>query len=437
MSGSKAAGPSSNPLDASARSASTEPAARTIRQRVRDQYEQYPYPPRAPLGSRPVTAFGLMDYVQHVLWPGRPNLRGLRVLDAGCGTGYTAARVAHDYPEAEVVGIDLSEASLAAARAYADELGVGDNLTLQRLSIEDAGALDGRFDYIIASGVLHHLADPNAGLSALADKLSPTGGFGIMVYATYGRQPIYMVQDLLGRLAGEEPLEARVGLARKLLGAWPETHPFRAKDWMDMTWEDDAGLVDLLLHSQDRSYTVPEVLSMLGSAGLRLERFYDPFAYAPSTYAADPDIARVVSSRPAAEQATIAELLHGAMRKHAFFATRTSYQPVHVAPEGLVLMALRPKRSPVFDWEGAQQEKGNQGQLVVRRHAFDAVRAVELSAWKALVVGLCGGDRTTEAIFAMPEVRANVPGPTLGEKLDSYGRFMEQMAAIGLLLFDL
>jgi hypothetical protein len=182
---------------------------------------------------------------------------------------------------------------------------------------------------------------------------------------------------------------------------------------------------------------VPEVLSLLDGAGLRLEQFHNPYIYTPASYTTDPDLVRVMSSLPAAEQATIAELLHGAMSRHTFFATRTSYQPVHVALEGLVLMALRPKRSPVFDWEGAQHPKGNKRQLVVRRRAFDTPLAVELSAWKTLVVGHCDGDRTAEAIFAMPDVRANVPGTNLDKKLDSYGRFMEQMAAFGLLMFDL
>ena len=77
------------------------------------------------------------------------------------------------------MGIDLSETSLAAARTYAERLGVGDNLTLRRLAIEDASALNGQFDYVIASGVLHHLADPDAGLRALASVLAPTGGLGV------------------------------------------------------------------------------------------------------------------------------------------------------------------------------------------------------------------------------------------------------------------
>ena len=125
------------------------------------------------------------------------------------------------------------------------------------------------------------------------------------------------------------------------------------------------------------------------------------------------------------------------MRKHMFFATRASYEPVHLAPEGLVLMGLRPKRSPVFDWEGAEPAKGHKRQLTVRQHPFDQPRAVELNAWKALVIDSCDGVRTAQTVFAMPEVHAGIPGATLEQKLDSYGSFMEQMAATGVLLFDL
>src|SRR5215475_13785883 len=81
-----------------------------IRQRVREQYERFPYPPPLTRRQKRFDAFAAMDYVQHVLWPGRRDLRGIRVLDAGCGTGHTALAIAEKYPEIEVVGIDLSEA---------------------------------------------------------------------------------------------------------------------------------------------------------------------------------------------------------------------------------------------------------------------------------------------------------------------------------------
>ena len=44
---------------------------------------------------------------------------------------------------------------------------------------------------------------------------------GLMLYATYGRQGVYMVQDVLRRLVGAEALPDQVTFARKLLADWP------------------------------------------------------------------------------------------------------------------------------------------------------------------------------------------------------------------------
>jgi hypothetical protein len=59
--------PSGSSPERPARASSPDPAASAIRQRVRDQYERYPYPPPAEFRSRMVAAFGLLDYVRHVL----------------------------------------------------------------------------------------------------------------------------------------------------------------------------------------------------------------------------------------------------------------------------------------------------------------------------------------------------------------------------------
>ena len=53
------------------------------------------------------------------------------------------------------------------------------------------------FDQIVCTGVLHHLADPDVGLSALRSVLKPDGAMQLMVYAPYGRTGIYMLQDIL------------------------------------------------------------------------------------------------------------------------------------------------------------------------------------------------------------------------------------------------
>ena len=143
------------------------------------------------------------------------------------------------------------------------------------------------------------------------------------------------------------------------------------------------GVVDLLLHAQDRSYTVPQLFELLDDADLRLERFYDPPVYEPRNYAQHPDVVRAVSTLAERERATIAELLHGRMAKHIFFATHTSYTPRHVEPKGLPLLTLRPRRSPLFDWTPLTDTQGARpATLVVREHRFDfQYRSLSSTAW--------------------------------------------------------
>jgi SAM-dependent methyltransferase len=379
-----------------------------------------------------------MDYVQHVLWPGRRDLRGIRVLDAGCGTGHTALAIARRYPEIEVVGIDLSEAALATAQAQARRLRVGSNLTLRQLAIEEAGQLDGQFDYVVASGVLHHLEDPATGLQALADLLTPWGGLGIMVYGTYGRQGVYMVQDLIRRLAGTQDLTARVAMTRELLTRWPPYHPFAPGRCGELGWEGNVGLVDLLLHAHDQSFTVPEIFDWLEGARLRLERFYDPPVYNPLSYLTQPGLAGAAAALPTDEQAALAELLHGRMVKHMLFATRATYEPPRVNPRGLQLLPLRPRRSPLFDWKRATARRGQPDEpLVVREHPFDVLgRSLRLESWQARVIGECDGERTARQILDLPEIKAGVPGHAAHEKLLVYVAFVEYLAAQLVLLLE-
>ncbi|MBK6664396.1 MAG: hypothetical protein IPG47_17145 [Thermoflexaceae bacterium] len=72
----------------------------------------------------------------------------------------------------------------------------------------------------------------------------------------------------------------------------------------------------MLLHSTDRAYTVPQVHEWLASAGMRLARFIMPMLYNPSFYSATLDVSAL--DEPSRQAA--AELLHGRMQKHSFFA---------------------------------------------------------------------------------------------------------------------
>lgn len=99
---------------------------------------------------------------------------GHRVLDAGCGTGIDALRMAVKVgPEGHVFGVDLSHAMIETAIANAASLGLpvtfrqGD---LYRLDFED-----NFFDRCRSDKTFQHLADPKAALKELVRVTKPGG----------------------------------------------------------------------------------------------------------------------------------------------------------------------------------------------------------------------------------------------------------------------
>jgi magnesium protoporphyrin O-methyltransferase len=90
---------------------------------------------------------------------------GERVLDAGCGSGRYS--VAFAERGAEVVGIDISPAMLALARARADERGVAGRCRFVLADL-DADVPGAPFDTVLAVGLLDYYADAGAVLARLA-----------------------------------------------------------------------------------------------------------------------------------------------------------------------------------------------------------------------------------------------------------------------------
>jgi SAM-dependent methyltransferase len=82
-----------------------------------------------------------------------------RVLDFGCGVGHAAGRLAAEFPEAEILGIDTSAPALErASQVYASP----------RISFRplDGFAEENAFDLCYVNGVFHHI-EPEARVGAI------------------------------------------------------------------------------------------------------------------------------------------------------------------------------------------------------------------------------------------------------------------------------
>ncbi len=96
---------------------------------------------------------------------------GMRVLDAGCGTG-EALRWLSDAvaPDGTVIGIELAGAHAGAARAAAPE-----GILVLQADVQNPPLAAGSFDLIWSVNTINHLRQPLAGAQGLVTLLRPGG----------------------------------------------------------------------------------------------------------------------------------------------------------------------------------------------------------------------------------------------------------------------
>ena len=106
---------------------------------------------------------------------------GLRVLDAGCGTGASTAALVDVAPKAEIVAVDASAGMLAQAAAKSWPPSV----TFVESRIEDLAqaGVRGPFDGILAAYLVRNLADRDEQLQRFRALLRPGGTLAVHEYS--------------------------------------------------------------------------------------------------------------------------------------------------------------------------------------------------------------------------------------------------------------
>jgi SAM-dependent methyltransferase len=251
-----------------------------VTRRVADQYREWPYPDWSRVAAVPGTT---IPQLVEKLDGGRPS--GLPVagelLIAGCGTGREAAINAMRFPDARITAIDVSETSLAYAAERCRALGLG-GIGFRLLDLHRVETLGKAFDYIVASGVLHHLPDPEAGWARLAAVLRPGGAMQVMVYSKIARLNVRAAQSFIADLRDRPVTDDLLREVRQRLIEKGRRFIAGSSDFYTL-----AGVHDLLVHRHEDPFDVPRIVRALDSLGLELLAFDLPTPFDRAAYRKD------------------------------------------------------------------------------------------------------------------------------------------------------
>lgn len=308
---------------------------------VRAQYEDYPFPLRDPGDESKrlvVTEQDSLGKLNHYCFGGRQDFgNGFRVLVAGGGTGDHTIFLAEQLREydASVTYIDISRASLSVAKERGRIRNLS-NIDWHHGSLLDIASLGlAPFDLISCTGVLHHLPEPERGIEALRAVLAPHGAMSLMLYGRTGRSAVYASQELM-RLVNEGVTDPKLRTqhARAMVQCLPESNwLLRGGDPRKIQTEyvdDESNLYDVLLHEQDRAYSVPEVYEFLAGAHLELIEFTSFFSeppccrfmYDPLSWIIDREVKSHVAGMSLPQRQAIAEAMSCVLTCHAFYAAQ-------------------------------------------------------------------------------------------------------------------
>ena len=408
------------------------PAVTNVAEEVRNFYDRYPYPPAVESLDtyRQTWRDPARRRADHYLfWPDRAYREDLSILVAGCGTSQ-AAKHALRWPEAQVTGIDVSATSVRCTEELKRRYDLA-NLQVYQLPIDRLSDLGKTFDQIVCTGVLHHLEDPDAGLASLRSVLKQDGAMHLMVYATYGRTGIYMLQEFCRRTgirATDEGIRDLIAALRML----PAGHPLENLLRQAPDFQEETALADALLHPQDHAYSVPQFFDFIQRGQMKFGRWVRQAPYSSScgVMAHLPEATRI-TGLPLVEQYVIAELFRGTMVRHSAIVYRDD-QSASVPPIGFtgnVWLQYVPIRMSETICLQERLPRGADAVLINQTHSYKDLFMVLNHAEKRLFDAI-DGHRTIGEILATSLPREKQSG------LEMSRAFFERLWSHDQVVFD-
>ena len=153
-------------------------------------YDEVPYPPY----SFPATHIARLAAIGRIFSLPTADPRKARVLELGCGSGVNLLAMAQLYPEAELVGIDISSSHIRLADEARSATGLGNAWFIQG-DVAQLGEDLGTFDYIIAHGLYSWVpAEVRESILHLCEERLQPGG---VAYISYNCLPGWRMRGAL------------------------------------------------------------------------------------------------------------------------------------------------------------------------------------------------------------------------------------------------
>jgi len=286
-----------------------------------EQYNNYIYPkPTENLSDEWIkkNRFQICDpnYCWHRLWPEKPySTKRLDILIAGCGSDQ-AAILAKCNPNHSFVGIELSENSLKHEKKLIRENKI-ENLKLYHDDFRSV-KFKNKFDYIISSGVIHHLDDPGTGLKYFNQNLKDEGVIYIMVYGDKKSYATNQVKQLFKKLNLKQNQES-INFVMSTIKKLNNLHPAKvfAETEIKQDLNHPSGVVDFFLHKKENFFSIKELVKLLNKNGLIIKNVANGRIKPLTKFFTDAplDIKEKINSLPVEDKLEISQILNWNDRK--------------------------------------------------------------------------------------------------------------------------
>jgi tetratricopeptide (TPR) repeat protein/2-polyprenyl-3-methyl-5-hydroxy-6-metoxy-1,4-benzoquinol methylase len=245
-----------------------------VSERVRDQYEQNPYPRwvKMPVNE---PALHLNDELRRTFPLSRftplHDDSHPEMLIAGCGTGSQPIFAAQRFRGVRILAVDLSLNSISYAMRKTRELGIT-NIEYAQADLLKLGQIAHTYDIIASVGVLHHLADPFMGWRILLSRLRPGGFMHLGFYSQRARRHVTRARQLIAA-RGYASTPDDIRRFRRELAAWDAGYEL---EWLSKITQDfysTSECRDLVFHVQEHCLTLDQIESFLSKSGLHFLGF--------------------------------------------------------------------------------------------------------------------------------------------------------------------